>query len=159
MVVAAIILVPLVASVSVVANRLGPFDTPFQPRAVTAFTRSFFGAPLKLSSTLRAIQAVRNGAPDLMATQTSVLAAPFIFATGQEVLPIGGYTGTIPEPSVTMLRSMVDTGTFHLVLTASHSQDPRAVWIARHCLRAPTPPNQAGNGIGLLDAFYCVSPS
>ena len=43
----------------------------------------------------------RNGAPDLMATQTSVLAASLIFATGQEVLPIGGYTGTIPDPSMT----------------------------------------------------------
>ena len=125
MVLAATLLVPLVSSGSVVANRLGPFDTPFQPVAVTDFTRSFFGAPLKPLSTLPEIEAVRHGAPDLMATQTSVLAAPIIFATGQEVLPIGGYTGTIPEPAVATLRSKVAAGTFHLVLVAAHSRDPR----------------------------------
>lgn len=154
-VLAAMLVVPLVASVSVVANKLGPFDTPFQPAAATAFTRSFFGAPLKPLSTLPKIEAVRNGAPDLMATQTSVLAAPLIFATGQEVLPIGGYTGTIPEPTVAAVRSMVAAGTFHLVLVAAHSRDPRVLWIARHCQRVPTPPNP-GSDIGPLDTFYCV---
>jgi 4-amino-4-deoxy-L-arabinose transferase-like glycosyltransferase len=155
-VLAATLLVPLVASVSVVANRLGPFDTPFQPAAVTSFTRSFFGAPLKPLSTLPKIEAVRNGAPDLMATQTSVLAAPLIFATGQEVLPIGGYTGTIPEPTVAALRSMVAAGRFHLALSAVHSHDPRITWIAHHCLKAPTPPNPASDVIGPLETFYCV---
>lgn len=154
-VLAAMLLVPLVASVSVVANKLGPFDTPFQPAAATAFTRSFFGAPLKPLSTLPKIEAVRNGAPDLMATQTSVLAAPLIFATGQEVMPIGGYTGTIPEPTVAAVRSMVAAGTFHLVLVAAHSRDPRVLWIARHCQRVPTPPNP-GSDVGPLDTFYCV---
>ena len=94
--------------------------------------------------------------PICMATQTSVLAAPLIFATGEEVLPIGGYMGTIPEPSVTMLRSMVDAGTFHLVVTAAHSQDPRVLWIERHCLRAATRSNPAGDSVGPLDTFYCV---
>jgi 4-amino-4-deoxy-L-arabinose transferase-like glycosyltransferase len=154
-VLAATLLVPLVASVSVIANRLGPFDTPFQAVAVTDFTRSFFGAPLKPLSTLPKIEAVRNGAPDLMATQTSVLAAPLIFATGQEVLPIGGYTGTIPEPTVATVSSMVAAGKFHLALSAAHSRDPRIHWIARHCQRVPTPPNP-GSDVGLLDTFYCV---
>ena len=103
-VLAALLLVPVVASVSAVANDLGPFDMPFQPAAVTEFTRSFFGAPLRPLATLPKIEAVRNGAPDLMATQTSVLAAPIIFTTGQEILPIGGYTGTIPEPAVAAVR-------------------------------------------------------
>ena len=110
---------------------------------------------VKPLSTLPKIEAVRNGAPDLMATQTSVLAAPLIFATGQEVLPIGGYTGTIPEPTVANLRSMVAAGTFHLVLVAAHSRDPRILWIARHCQRVPTPPNP-GSDVGPLDTFYCV---
>ena len=44
-------------------------------------------------------QAARRHQPDLMATQTSAVAAPFIYDSGKEVLPIGGYTGTIPEPS------------------------------------------------------------
>lgn len=150
------LLVPVVASASVVADNLGPFDTPFQPAIVTAFTRGFFGAPLQVRSVLPRLEAARNGAPDLMATQTSVLAAPFIFATGQEVLPIGGYTGTIPEPSVAALRSMVAAGRFHLVLTAAHSHDPRVLWIAHDCLRLPTPVAPPGDVTGPLGIFYCT---
>ena len=58
-----------------------------------------------------------------MATETSALAAPFIFVSGQEVLPIGGYTGTIPEPSLATLESMVRKGTFHLVLQSPSATD------------------------------------
>ena len=152
----ALLLLPLVASVSVVSNGLGAFDTPFQPTAVTAFTRAFFGAPLKPLSTLPAIEAARQGAPDLMAAQTSVLAAPLIFATGQEVLPIGGYTGTIPEPSVSELRSMVAAGTFHLVVTAATSFDSRVIWVAENCLKLATPPNSANDLAGALATYYCA---
>lgn len=154
---AAMVVVPAVATASVVADTLGAFDTPFQPSAVTAFTRSFFGAPLDSASALPKIESVRNGAPDLMATQTSVLAAPFIYATGQEVLPIGGYTGATPSPSVASLRKMVGLGRFHLVLTARASTDSRITWIATHCLLAP-PPKARTPGISPLSAYFCIGP-
>lgn len=134
------LLVPLVASASVVTSRLGAFDTPFQPIAVTDFTRAFFGAPLTSTlATIPKLEAARNGAPYLMATQTSVLAAPFIYATGQEVLPIGGYTGHLPEPTVKALEAKVDAGDFHLVITAAGSKDPRVLWIAHHCINLHIP--------------------
>lgn len=41
-----------------------------------------------------------------MATQASALAAPFIWASGKEVLPVGGFTGTIPEPSLPALKNL-----------------------------------------------------
>lgn len=156
---AALLVVPTVATVSVVADTLGAFDTPFQPAAVTAFSTAFFGAPLRSVSTLPKIEQARNGAPDLMATETSVLAAPFIYATGQEVLPIGGYTGTTPSPTVADIRRMVATGRFHLVLAAQGSADHRIVWIATHCLPAPpvTPP--AGEVTGPLSIYFCVGPA
>jgi 4-amino-4-deoxy-L-arabinose transferase-like glycosyltransferase len=155
---AAMVLVPTVASVSVVTNTLGPFDTPFQSTATTRFTRSFFSAPFEALSALPRLEAVRNGAPDLMATQTSVLASTFIFATGQEVLPIGGYTGTIPSPSVASLASMVASGTFHVALGA-RSRDPRMVWIARHCLKVPAPPSAPGSGLIVpIRVYFCVPP-
>jgi hypothetical protein len=154
-----VVLVPLVASLSVVTNTLGAFDTPFQPTAATAFTKAFFGAPLETPAGLRKIEAVRNGAPDLMATQTSVLAAPFIFATGQEVLPIGGYSGTTPEPSVGRLRALVAASAFHLVLVGPTSTDPRVEWIRRQCLKAPTPSNGAAAGVAAPpDVYYCTAP-
>ena len=154
----AMIVVPAAATASVVANTLGAFDTPFQPTAVTSFTRVFFGAPLKPVSTLPQIEGVRNGAPALMATETSVLAAPFIYATGQEVLPIGGYTGTTPSPTVTSIRKMVALGRFHLVLAAHATTDSRIAWIATHCLLAP-PPKARTPGVGPLSAYFCVGSS
>ena len=151
--VAAMVAVPAVASASVVINDLGAFDTPFQPTALTAFNRSFFGAPLQPIATLPAIERVRNGAPDLLATQTSVIAAPFIFATGQEVLPIGGYDGSTPEPTLAALRSAIAHGAFHLVLTASHTDDVRALFIQQHCLPVhPTGPSPAVS----LRVSYCL---
>ena len=153
---AAMLVVPAAATASVMANTLGAFDTPFQPTAVTAFTRSFFGAPLRSVSTLPTIERVRNGAPDLMATETSVLAAPFIFATGQEVLPIGGYTGTAPSPTVSDIKNLVRSGRFHLVLAAEASTDPRIASIARRCLLVhPSAPPAAGV-VGPLSVYFCV---
>ena len=53
---------------------------------------------------LALLESARQGAPYLMAAQTSALASGFVYATGQEVLPLGGYTGTTPEPSLQLAR-------------------------------------------------------
>ena len=141
---AAMTVVPVVASVSVVTNDLGSFDTPFQPQTLTAFNKEFFGAPLQPIATLPAIERVRNGALDLLAAQTSVVTAPFIFATGQEALPIGGYDGAAPAPTLHALRTAIARGQFHLVLSAPHSRDARVLWIRAHCTAVrPSGPSPA----------------
>ena len=94
-----------------------------------------------------------------MATQTSALAAPFIFVSGQEVLPIGGYTGTIPEPSLATLESMVHAGAFHLVLQSPSTTDPRLVWIARHCLSVPPPTGRGVPSGARYAIYYCLKGS
>ena len=109
-------MVPSIASLSIASNRLGPFDTPFQPVAVTYGVRAFFDVTAHTASLIPGLEKYRNGAPFLMANQTSALAAPFIYVSGQEVLPIGGYTGTIPEPTLPTIEFMVHAGGFHLVL-------------------------------------------
>ncbi len=152
------VLVPAVASESVVTNTLGPFDTPFQSAVKTQFTRAFFGAPLQTISSVPTLEQAQAGAPDLIATQTSVLAAPFIYATGQEVLPIGGYSGRSPEPSVRRLASEVAAGDFHLVITSATSDDPRVAWVAAHCLKVPTPAGAAGAGVALPVAIHYCAP-
>ncbi len=155
----AVALVPMVASATIVANRLGPFDTPFQPVPVTLGVRAFFGVTADTSKLLPGLERVRRGAPYLMATQTSALASPFIYASGQEVLPIGGFTGTIPEPSLATIVSMVHRGDFHLVLQSPKTTNPRFVWIARHCLSVPQP-----TGVGVptrtrYAIYYCLRTS
>ena len=154
----AAVLVPVVASASVVSENLGPFDTPFQSVAKTQFTKAFFGAPLQTISSLPTLEQAQAGAPDLIATQTSVLAAPFIYATGEEVLPIGGYTGRSPEPSVPRLASDVKAGDFHLVITAAASHDPRVAWVAAHCLKVPAPADAASAGVALPVAIHYCTP-
>ncbi len=157
--VVAVLLVPAVASVSVATSSLGPFDTPFQPAAVTYGVRQFFDIVSATSKLIPTLEQARSGAPYLMATQTSALASAFIYVSGQEVLPIGGFTGTIPEPTLDTIKSMIRSGDFHLVLQSPSTTDPRLVWIARHCIPVPQP-----KGVGVPSApryaiYYCLRSS
>ncbi len=131
--VVAMLLVPAVASVSVAADRLGPFDTPFEPQAVDRGTRAFLDTIEPAAALIPTLVNAKFGAPDLMAAQTSALAAPFIYVSGLEVLPIGGYTGTAPAPSLAQLKSMIRERQFHLVLQTRTATDPRLVWITNNC--------------------------
>ncbi len=88
------------------------------------------------------------GSPYLMAVYTSAVASEFVSATGKEVLPIGGFSGTIPEPSVTQLEGMIRTGKFHLALLIGGGHDPRLNWIASHC-------RHIGQG-GTAGLFLCT---
>jgi hypothetical protein len=157
---AAALVTPVVASASMVGNDLGPFNSPFEPPASTAFLRAFLGSgQLSQSlSQLSRIEQVRNGAPYLFAAQTSVLASPYVYATGDEVLPIGGFTGTIPEPSVGRVRSMVAAGDFHLVLTGPHPVGGAVGWIAEHCQHVAAAPNGGRLLVSNIKVFYCLRP-
>ncbi len=155
----AVTLVPATASATVAINRLGPFDTPFQPVAVTVGVRAFFGILNTSKLLLPKIEAARNGAPFLMATQTSAVAAPFIFDSGEEVLPIGGFTGTNPSPSLADIERLVHRGAFHLVIQSPSTTDPRLTWIARHCLALAQPKGRAFPTTGRFALYYCVRSS
>ena len=146
---------PSVAAASMAENHLGAFDTPFQPVAATRGIRAFFDITAHTAALVPGLKRYQNGAPFLMANETSALAAPFIYTSGEEVLPIGGYTGTIPEPTLSTLKSMVHAGDFHLVLQSPTTKDPRLVWIARHCLAAPQPPGQGADAVHLA-IYYCL---
>ncbi|MGD0749453.1 MAG: glycosyltransferase family 39 protein [Acidimicrobiales bacterium] len=154
---AALLLVPAVASASVVAQGLGPFDTPFQSAGVTRFVHTVF-APQPSPPALADIEAARRGAPFLMAAQTSAVAAPYIYATGEEVLPLGGYTGTIPTPTTAATQAMVAAGDFHLALVASPGATQSALFIARHCLRVAPSGNNASVA-PRLRIYFCTRSS
>jgi len=154
-------LVPAVATASVVADRLGPFDTPFQQPFVTSYIYQFFSVgPSAAASTLPTLERARNGAAYLMAVQTSVLAATFIYHSGLEVLPIGGFTGTIPAPSLPRLESMIEHDDFHLVLQSPTTTDPRLVWIANHCISLGDKQGAGPTSSSLnLALYYCLPPA
>jgi 4-amino-4-deoxy-L-arabinose transferase-like glycosyltransferase len=139
---------PAVASAELVARHQGAFDTPFEPaRQAGAIDALFLRAPARVKLTIGRLEAVQLGAPYLLATQTAALASVFIDDSGLEALPIGGFTGTIPSPTLRQLRADIRQGRFHLVLAAT-SADPRLRWIAAHCLNVGSP-------TATLHSYYC----
>jgi hypothetical protein len=145
----AVSLVPGVASAGLAAGHEGAFDTPFESAREADYSRETQAITGRLqTTTIPRLEALQNGAPYLMATQTALLASLFIYASGREVLPIGGFTGTIPAPTLSQLQADVRDGRFHLVL-AFTSSDPRLVWIATHC-------RAAGRATAALHSYYCL---
>ena len=62
------------------------------------------------------VSAHRDGAGYLMAVGSWDTAAPYIVATGQEVMPMGGFSGTVPEPTLAQVRNLVRTGQLRFFL-------------------------------------------
>jgi len=143
-----VLVVPVVASVTLVTGGRGAFDTPFEStRSATDIDELFFATQV-VARALPSLEKARAGAPDLLAVQSAAVASLFSYPSGQEVLPIGGFTGTAPNPTLEELKDDIARGQFHLVL-AFPSSDPRLVWIAQHCrhLPASTPP---------FHGYFCV---
>ena len=138
---------PAVASATLVARHQGAFDTPFEPaREASAIDAGFLRYPARVARTIPGLEASRFGARYLLATQTSLIASEFIWASGQEVLPIGGFTGTIPSPTLAQLQADIRAGALHLVVAASIT-DPRLRWIAAHCPHVGRP---------AAHAYFCL---
>ena len=58
----------------------------------------------------------RDGAEFLMATQSWSQAAPYILATGKEILPIGGFSGSVPSPTLRHVRHLITAGQLRFFL-------------------------------------------
>ena len=150
----ATLIVPAVASAGVVTGGLGPFETPFEPASETAHITAFLSAGFQVDRALTTLEKANAVFPYLMATQTAVLAAPFIYASGREVVPIGGFTGTIPEPTLATVQRLIRSGFVATFLQAPKTTDPRLVWVARHCLDVS---NRAGGQHAALPlaVYFC----
>ena len=133
---AAVSLAPAVASVSLAAHGQGAFDTPFESARAQQAVAIGTGQEAVVSA--RAVipfwQSLANRAPYLMAAQSVGLPSVIIYDTGLEALPIGGYDGTTPSPTLAQLQADIRHGLFHLVWIGS-ATDPRLRWITTHCSR------------------------
>jgi 4-amino-4-deoxy-L-arabinose transferase-like glycosyltransferase len=105
------------------------------------------------------VSAHRDGAGYLMATGSWIEAGTYILATGQEVLAMGGFTGSVPEPTLAGVRELVRTGQLRFFLIsgtgstagqgggigqpnpAASAQGTTAVaidsWVRRACTEVP----------------------
>ncbi|WEO93830.1 glycosyltransferase family 39 protein [Streptomyces sp. FXJ1.172] len=61
-------------------------------------------------------RAHQGSAAYVFATSSWSTAAPYILATGADVLPIGGFSGRVPYPTEARFRQLVDAGTVRYVL-------------------------------------------
>jgi len=128
------LLLPAVASALMVTRGLGPFAAPFEPASATPPT---VRAKRVSRASARFVDEIasRYPTPIVFATDTSRLAGPFILASGREILPIGGYEGGIPSPTVPQLARYVSSDRLRAFLIPLASRDPRLVWVYNHCWR------------------------
>jgi 4-amino-4-deoxy-L-arabinose transferase-like glycosyltransferase len=128
------LVLPAVASALMVTRGLGPFAAPFEP-TVAAESRAAVKRMNAASARIVALIGATHQTPIVFGIDTSSLAAPYILASGREILPIGGFEGGVPAPTVAQLRDDVESGRLSALLLPSASRDPRLVWVYRHCTR------------------------
>jgi 4-amino-4-deoxy-L-arabinose transferase-like glycosyltransferase len=91
----------------------------------------------------------RDGASYLMAVESPSLASPFILATGQEVMDMGGLSGSVPEPTLARAKELVSSGQLRFFLlgvsgtgtgSSSGTDSPSSTidaWVASACSTVP----------------------
>jgi len=150
----AVLLLPVAASVSCVVRGLGPFDTPFESSETVHNNQALAAAAPALT---RAVQRLERHTPPgdaLFGADTSGLAQDYILYSGREVLPIGGFLGNVPAPTLATLQADINRGyvrVFELPVSPP-GPDPRVRWIESHCTRPPPPPHR--RSVPYAD-FFC----
>jgi hypothetical protein len=140
---AAVLLLPAAASVSCVIRGLGPFDSPFESSRTAHISQALAAAGPALTRAAQRLERETPPGDALFGTATSGLAQNFILYSGREVLPIGGYLGNVPAPTLATLRADIGRGYVRVFVlpVAPPGPDPRVRWIESHCVRQPPPPD------------------
>jgi len=142
-----------VTALLVTTRALGPFETPYEP-AQSIAAASHFSARRETdtyrSLVDRFLSTYRT--PIALGADTSALAAAFIYYTGAEVLPIGGYDGGVPAPTLQQLENEVASGEVRVffIPVEPHTPASRIAWIQAHCVQLMA----AGRSGGVEFAFY-----
>jgi hypothetical protein len=141
---AAVLLLPAAASVSSVIRGLGPFDTPFESSKTAHNNQRLATAGPALTRAVQRLELQTPPGDALFGTDTSGLAENDILYSGREVLPIGGFLGNVPAPTLATLQADINRGyvrVFELPVSPP-GPDPRVQWIESHCTRPPPPPHR-----------------
>jgi 4-amino-4-deoxy-L-arabinose transferase-like glycosyltransferase len=148
---AAVLLLPVAASVSCVIRGLGPFDTPFESSKIARDNQALAAAGPALTRSVQRLELRTPPGDALFGADTSGLAMDYILYSGREVLPIGGFLGNVPAPTLATLRADISRGYVRAFVlpVAPPGPDPRVRWIESHCIREPQR-HPAPNAV-----FYC----
>ena len=79
----------------------------------------------------------RGRRPDVF--ETSGTTGYYIMATGREFLPVGGFSGRVPAPSLAAFKRLVAQGRIVRVTVATRplTRTPDLRWVVAHCTRTP----------------------
>jgi 4-amino-4-deoxy-L-arabinose transferase-like glycosyltransferase len=140
----AVLLLPAAASASGVIGGLGPFDTPFESSSLAHAHQGLAAAAPAINQAIQQLEIARPAGDALFSADTSGLAADFTLYSGREVLPIGGFLGNVPAPTLAALKADIASGYVReFVLPVSPAgTDPRVLWLESHCARQPAPPDR-----------------
>ena len=74
------------------------------------------------------------------------------------MLPIGGYLGNVPAPTLATLKADISRGYVRefILPVSPPGRDPRVRWIESHCARQPPPPNRPPVPYA---SFFCGQPA
>jgi 4-amino-4-deoxy-L-arabinose transferase-like glycosyltransferase len=125
------------ASATAVGAGLGPFDSPYQPVALTSAGQSAF-QKAEAGWPALAARADRYPAMQSVATQeNSSDVSMDIVATGREFLAVGGHTGQVPATPLPRFVADVRQGRIARVVVAVDpaSRNPDMRWVVAHCPR------------------------
>jgi 4-amino-4-deoxy-L-arabinose transferase-like glycosyltransferase len=140
------LLLPGVAALLMVTRGLGPFAAPYEPASATISRAQAQRTRIADEQVIEQLASTYN-TPIPLATDSSILAAPFILATGSEVLPVGGFQGGVPSPSLARLQRYVAAGEVRAFVAPLHSDDPRIEWIHSHCAVQGSPSDSSPTGL------------
>jgi len=114
----------------------------------------------------RYVSAHRGAAGYLLAVQSWNEASAYILATGQEVLPMGGFSGSVPEPTLARVRQLVAAGQLRFFLLGATGGGPGggggtaaqiAAWVESACSAVPAQDYGAASGAGAGTLYRCGS--
>ena len=145
------LLLPGVAAALMVTRGLGPFAAPYEPASATISRAKARSADFADEQVVEQLASTYN-TPIPLAADSSILAAPFILTTGAEVLPIGGFQGGIPSPTLARLQRYIAAGEVRAFLVPVLSDDPRVEWIHTHCA---LPQGSGGTGSAPTALYVC----
>jgi 4-amino-4-deoxy-L-arabinose transferase-like glycosyltransferase/L-ascorbate metabolism protein UlaG (beta-lactamase superfamily) len=149
---------PLIADGWLLAHRAGPFDAPLSPGGTFAASApslvtarldhpGYGGTILPTMSAARWQQLQATGRQDQGAIPPGTwfavygpAASSYVLGGVRQVLPIGGFTGSVPVPSASQLTRMLDRGQIAWAEIPGPGDvrfnDPRVQVIIRYCIQA-----------------------
>ena len=123
------------AAATVVTSGLGPFDSAYQPAALTAQEHAAEVRSAAVSASLNRGAARVAPSVSVVTNETSAASSVPIVDTGREYLPVGGFTGRVPSPTPAQFVAYVRGGRVTLVLAAvaPRTGNPDMLWAIAHC--------------------------